>query len=110
MSVVDLSDQDSLRSGGFSISRCPFEPRPGAWHRDVALRDSSRLLLGLALVAVAQVREYVRNVSELLFEVALERLQPLDQLGAVREAAAEKHPRTSTPTMVTVMHVHLLSS
>ncbi|MFL5915612.1 MAG: hypothetical protein ACJ752_08250 [Gaiellaceae bacterium] len=65
----------------------------------------------LCVVAVAQVAQYVRNVSELLLEVALEGLQAPDQLGAAREWAAKEHPRATTPTMgMTVMHVHLLSS
>jgi hypothetical protein len=72
----------------------------------------SDLLLGLAFVAVAQVREDVGDVGELLLEIALEGLQPLDQLWPAREAAAEKHPGApAAPAMVTVvMHVHLLSS
>ena len=65
----------------------------------------------LAFVAVAQVREDVGDVGKLLLEVALEGLQPLDQLGTARERAAKEHPRAATPTMgMTVVHVHLLSS
>jgi len=37
-------------------------------------------------------REHVGDVRQLLFEVALESLQPLDQLRAVRKAAAEERP------------------
>jgi hypothetical protein len=67
--------------------------------------------LRLGVVLVAQMREDVGNVGELLLEVALEGLQPLDQLGTARESAAEEHPRAATPAVVmTVMHVHLLSS
>jgi len=56
-------------------------------------------------------REDIRNVCELLLEVALEGLQPLDKLGTARERAAKEHPRTTTPAMgMTMMHVHLLSS
>jgi hypothetical protein len=69
------------------------------------------LVLRLAFVAVAEVRDHVRDVGELLLEVALIGLQPLEQLVAAREAAAEEHPRSATaPAMVTVVHVHLLSS
>jgi hypothetical protein len=67
--------------------------------------------LVLGLVVVAQVREYIRDVGELLLEVTLEGLQPLDQFGTARERAAKEHPRATTPTMgMTVVHVHLLSS
>ena len=59
---------------------CPFEPRPGAWHPDVALRDRSDLLLRLGVVGVAQMREHIRDVGKLLFEIALVVLQPLDHL------------------------------
>jgi hypothetical protein len=56
-------------------------------------------------------REDVGNVRELLLEVALEGLQPLDQLWPAGKAASEKHPWATTPAMmVTMMHVHLLSS
>ncbi len=61
-----------LHVGTCGRSNCPFEPRPGAWHRDVAPRDRSDLLLGLAFVAVAQVRENIGDVGELLLEIALE--------------------------------------
>jgi hypothetical protein len=61
-----------LHEGTYARRKCPFEPRPGAWHRDVAPRDRSDLLLGLALVAVAQVRENIGDVGELLLEIALE--------------------------------------
>src|SRR5919112_4353216 len=79
---------------------------------DVAPRDGSDLLPGRVVRAVAQVREHVGDVRELLLEVALESLQPLDQLRAAREAAAEEHPGApAAPVMVTVVvHVHLLSS
>src|SRR5205807_1321197 len=62
-------------------------------------RLGSDLLLRLCVVAVAQVAQHVRNVRELLLEVALEGLQALDQLGAARERAAKEHPRATTPTM-----------
>ena len=61
-----------LHVGIYARSNGPFEPRPSAWHRDVAPRDRSDLLLGLALVAVAQVRENIGDVGELLLEIALE--------------------------------------
>jgi hypothetical protein len=67
--------------------------------------------LGLALVAVAQVRENVGDIGELLLEVALEGLQSLDQLGTARKRAAEEHSRATAPGMgMAVVHVHLLSS
>src|SRR5207247_10715789 len=100
-----------LQVGSYARSNCPFEPRPGAWHRDVAPRDGSDLLRRCVVRrAVAQVREHVGDVRELLLEVALESLQPLDQLRAARKAAAEEHPGATPPSMVTVVHFHLLSS
>jgi hypothetical protein len=69
------------------------------------------LRLRRVIRAVAQVRDHVRDVGELLLEVALVVLQPLEQFVSARESAAEEHPRAATPAvMMTVMHVHLLSS
>jgi hypothetical protein len=40
---------------------------------------------------VAQMRDHVGDVRELLLEVALVVLQPLEELLAIREAAAEEN-------------------
>jgi hypothetical protein len=53
------------------------------------------------------VRDQIGDVGELLFEIALVRLEPSEQLLPVRERSAEVEP---TGPVVTVMHVHLLSS
>src|SRR5690349_4836730 len=91
-----------------SSSRAPWRADPQPARR---ARLESDLLLRLCVVAIAQVREDVSDVGKLLLEVALEGLQPLDQLGTARERAAKEHPRATTPTMgMTVVHVHLLSS
>src|SRR4029078_11350346 len=77
------------------------------------LRSSgSGLLLRGVVRAVPQMRDHVGDVGELLLEIALVGPQPLEQLVAAREAAAEEHPGApAAPAMVTVvMHVHLLSS
>jgi hypothetical protein len=63
-----------------------------------------------AFVAVAQVRDHVRDVGELLLEVALVVLQTLEQIVSAGEAAAKQNPRTVAPAMVAMVHVHLLSS
>ena len=62
-------------------------------------------------------RDDVRDVCELLLEVALIVLQPLEQLPAVRKRAAEEEPSASAPEaraavfmVVMVVHCHLLSS
>jgi elongation factor G len=68
-------------------------------------RSSLGLRLGPAVVA--QVRDQVGDVRELLFQVALVGLQPLEQLLAARERTAEVD---SPVAVMTVMHVHLLSS
>ena len=52
-------------------------------------------------------REHVRDVRELLLEVALVRLEPLDEVLTVRERPVEEEPGVS---MVSVVHVHLLSA
>ena len=72
MAAADPFKQDSAARRQLREKKLSFEPRPGAWHRDVAPRDRSDLLLGLALVAVAQVRENIGDVGELLLEIALE--------------------------------------
>jgi hypothetical protein len=66
---------------------------------------------GLA-AAIAQVLDHVRDVRELLLEVAPVRLEALQQLLAIRERAAEVDP--TRPVLAVVMpmvvHCHLLSS
>jgi hypothetical protein len=57
------------------------------------------------VVAVAQVGDHVRDVCELLLEVALVGLQPLEQLVSAREAAAEEHPGASAGVVAMVVHV-----
>jgi hypothetical protein len=65
----------------------------------------------LALLTVAQVREDVDDVGELLLEVALVVLQALDQLWPARETAAEESPRAVSPAMMMVMAmVHVFTS
>src|SRR5581483_11764230 len=69
------------------------------------------LLLRRLVRAVAQMRDHVRDVGELLLEVALVVLQPLEQLVPAGEAAAEQNPRAVAPAMsMAVVHGHLLSS
>ena len=59
---------------------------------------------------VAQVRDHVGDVRELLLEVALVRLQPREQLLPVRERSADEHTTAVMPMVVMVVHCHLLSS
>jgi elongation factor G len=63
----------------------------------------------LRFVAVAQVRDHVGDVRELLLEVALVRLQPLEQLVPIRERAAEEHAAAPMAAVVMVV-VHVTSS
>jgi hypothetical protein len=58
------------------------------------------------------VRDHVRDVGELLLEVALVVLQTLEQIVSAGEAAAKQNPRTVAlaMAMVAMVHVHLLSS
>jgi hypothetical protein len=68
-------------------------------------------LLRLRLVAaVAQMREHVGDVGELLLEVALVVLQALDQLVPVGEAAAEESARAVSPALMVVVSVHVFTS
>src|ERR1700688_2116152 len=73
----------------------------------LALQARSLLRLRI-LRAVLQMRDHICDVRELLLEVALVVLQALEELLAIREAAAEKDPRAAAPTMAMVsVHVHL---
>jgi hypothetical protein len=65
------------------------------------------------------VLDHVRDVGELLLEVAAVVLEPLEQVEAVRERAAEMDPPMPMPVPVSVaasvvavvvVHRHLLSS
>jgi hypothetical protein len=60
-------------------------------------------------------RDHVGDVGKLLLEIALIRLQAIEQLAAAREAAAaeERRPRAAAAmsmSVLTTVHVHLLSS
>jgi hypothetical protein len=61
------------------------------------------------VAGVAQVRDHVCDVCELLLEVSLVGLEPREQLLAVRERPAEVDPSTSVSVSM-VVHCHLLSS
>jgi hypothetical protein len=78
--------------------------------------NKALLLLRLGLAPVAQVLDHVRDVRELLLEVAPVRIEALQELLAVREGAAEPDPSRPMPAaammfaMVMVHMCHLLSS
>src|SRR5581483_11552008 len=61
---------------------------------------------------VAQVRDHVGDVRELLLEVSLVALEALEQLLPVRERAAEEEPSAPVGSVmvVHVVHVHLPSA
>ena len=101
VAVVDEALSDTMRA---VLHQPEFQNLESLWR-------GMDLLLRRVVRTVAQVREHVGDVCKLLFEVALEGLQPLDQLWTARERAAKEHPRATAPAMgMTVVHVHLLSS
>src|SRR5581483_7564099 len=64
------------------------------------------LLLRLSVRrCIAQVRDHIRDVRELLLEVALVALQPFEQLLAIGEASAEQDPRAAPAVAMVVVHV-----
>ena len=81
--------------------------------RGTAMVPRTETALGLlwlgALIAVAQVRDHVGDVGQLLLEVALVGLQPREQLLPVRERPAEMDSPAPVPVMV-VVRCHLHSS
>jgi hypothetical protein len=58
-------------------------------------------------LGIAQVRDQVRDVRELLLEIALVRLEPFEQLLSVRERPSKVEPPVA---VAMVVHCHLLSS
>ena len=74
------ADQEGARGGEGVEVACPREPR------------AIRSLLRLGLAVIAQMRDHVRDVRKLLLEVALIRLEPLEQLLPVRERPTEEQP------------------
>src|SRR5712691_12075176 len=70
--------------------------------------DRGRLLRGVRRFVALQALDQIRDVAELLLEVALVVLQPLEDVLAAVPAAPEGRPAEAMAMMVSV-HVHLPS-
>src|SRR5437667_7036557 len=88
----------------YSTIMCSSRRRRAASARDAAPAGSSlgrlRLRCLRRRVAAAQVLDQVGHVSDLLLEIALVRLEPREQLVAVREGAVEVQPPLTMPVSV----------